>query len=152
MKSFLPCLNFCWSSNGSRAASSDSKIFSNNTHRPNRTPFSRVRKKFLSLIFITSISFVQKEESFPIFLIYRFAWPWGSINNGYLRPWAIIIPFSTEWESLGKPNIVHCLIATGSDKVDRRLHPVECGISSTTNWVCQLLTIFKRKSGVNTPR
>jgi hypothetical protein len=107
--SFLPCLNLCCSSSGSRAASKVSPIFSNNTHRPNRTPFSSVRKKFLSLIFTTSKSFVQSVQSLPIILIYLLACPWGSINNGYLRPFSIIIPFSTEWESEGRPHRVQVL-------------------------------------------
>lgn len=107
--SSLPCLNLCCSSSGSRAASKVSPIFSSNTQRPNRTPFSSVRKKFLSLIFTTSKSFVQIVQSLPIIFMYLLACPWGSINNGYLRPFSIIIPFSTEWESDGRPHNVQFL-------------------------------------------
>ena len=44
------------------------------------------------------------------------------------------------------------LIATGSDSVDRKVQPGECGIPSATNSSCQPLTIFDRKSGVKTPK
>ena len=44
------------------------------------------------------------------------------------------------------------LIAPGSDSVDRKVQPGVCGIPSATNSSCQLLTIFNRKSGVNTPK
>jgi hypothetical protein len=45
-------------------------MFSKRTQRPKRTPFSNVRKKFLSLNLITSMSFAQIAVSLPMFLMY----------------------------------------------------------------------------------
>jgi hypothetical protein len=44
------------------------------------------------------------------------------------------------------------LMATGSERVVRRLHPAEWGMPKLWSWDCQLLTILDRNSGVNTPR
>ena len=44
MNSLPPLMNVCFWSRGSRAASRSSAMFSSSTARPNRTPFSSVRR------------------------------------------------------------------------------------------------------------
>ncbi len=76
-----PCLNFCWRSKVSRDASRASPTFSSRTHLPKRTPFSRVRRKFLSESLITSRPFSANLVCLPMFLMNLFAWPCGSMKS-----------------------------------------------------------------------
>jgi len=93
---------------GFRAGSSSSPTFSSSTGWPNWIAFSSVLKKFGSDNFIILIFLL-----IYIFFIHLLAWPWGSIQRGHLRDLNIIIPFSNEKLSDGRPSIFHCLIWTG---------------------------------------
>ena len=62
-------MNFCCRRIGSSAASSSSAMFSSTTHFPNRMPFSSVRRKFLSLSFVTSMPWMLKSLSLPMALM-----------------------------------------------------------------------------------
>jgi len=48
-----------------------------------------------------------------IFLIHLLACPWGSMQSGHLRDLNMMMPFSREKLSEGRPSIFHCLITTG---------------------------------------
>ena len=54
--------------------------------------------------------------------IHLLAVPWGSMHRGHRRPWSTAMAFSEEKSSLGRPQIFHCLIFTGSPKAADRLN------------------------------
>jgi hypothetical protein len=53
------------------------------------------------------LSFTCNSLSFSRLLIQFLPWPWGSINNGNLVAFVVIIPFWTDNSSFGRPWIFH---------------------------------------------
>lgn len=104
-----PDLKVCFISNGSRAASNSSSMFSNNTGCPNCTAFSR------TLMYPGCVSLTTcKLDAFSIFFTHLFAWLCGSIISGQRREFVTIMALSIENRSFGRPNIFQARICTGS--------------------------------------
>lgn len=147
-----PCLNFCCSKMGSSAASSFSPTFSSSTHRPKRRPFSRLRRKFLSLCFTTSSPFSAMDASLPRFLMKRLAWPWGSISSGQRRAVAMMMPLSMLCVSVGRPASVQLRSCTGSPSTPSTEQLGVCGMPMAASCSRHSALSCCRNSGVNAPR
>mmetsp|Transcript_16562 Transcript_16562/g.49424 ORF Transcript_16562/g.49424 Transcript_16562/m.49424 type:complete len:316 (+) Transcript_16562:2994-3941(+) len=146
MTSDPPCLNVCFSSSGSSAASSTSPTFSSSTARPNRTPFSSVRSMSFSESLITSRPFSRS-----MFLIHLLACICGSIMSGQRRALDTMMPFSTETVSVGSPAIVHARMRTGSCSVRIRLVPALLGTPALCSSSTHSADSCARYAGVNGP-
>ena len=146
-----PWRNFCWRSRGSSAASSVSPTFSRSTQRPKRTAFSSVRRKFFSVSFVVSMPFSARWGSLPMFLMKRFAWPWGSMSSGKRLARDMMMPFSTLDASCGRPQMVQVRMATASARVWRMSQPSVWGSWSSRSVSCQSRVSSLRKSGVKGP-
>ena len=57
---------------------------------------------------------IDSESCISMFLIHRFAYPCGSVISGHFIPVYIMIAFSMENESTGRPDICHLRIKTCS--------------------------------------
>lgn len=80
----------------SKLESNSSPTFSINRVYPNYIALSKLRKKSKSFSFATlNLTFIFSSK-FSLFFINLFAYPYGSINRGYLWHLFIIIPFSME--------------------------------------------------------
>jgi len=109
----LPDLIFCCNRIGSNAGSNSSPMFSKSTHFPNWIANSKLLSKLPSDNLNTS-SYTAVSGLVPRFLTNLLAWVYGSIMRGHLLDLNMIIPFSIERLSLGRPATVHILIITSS--------------------------------------
>jgi len=67
--------------------------------------------------------------SFSMFLIHLFPWPYGSMNSGHLLAFEVMMAFSMEKVSEGRPWVVQLRIFIGSPSTLCRLNAPELGIS-----------------------
>ena len=123
-----------------------SPTFSSNTGFPYCTAASSRLMNYRSLNFrICSLSFFSR------FLSHLFAWPCGSMLSVHLCDLWIIIPFSTENESPGRPAMVQALTATGSPNIPASSNfPGDAGISiylirSLHSWAMAALSLLPKK-------
>mmetsp|Transcript_5846 Transcript_5846/g.17898 ORF Transcript_5846/g.17898 Transcript_5846/m.17898 type:complete len:221 (+) Transcript_5846:253-915(+) len=70
----------------------------------------------------------MRPDDFSIARTHLLARPCGSMHRGHRRPWSTMMPFSAENSSLGRPQMFHCRILTGSPSTDSRR---KCGLHGT---------------------
>lgn len=131
---------------GSSRGSRSSPTLSSKIGRPSLRAYSNLCTKFSWSEGFRMISlWPELEFSWAsLFLIQRLAWPWGSIINGHLRAFSIMIPFSIEKESTGSPVIYHWRIRTGSPKTRSKLKSSKQTSESSLSWYSQLSTAILR--------
>lgn len=67
-----------------------------------------------------------------MFLIHRFACPWGSIISGQRVPRVVITPFSVEKLSAGRPRMFQSRTSEGSAMNSEKEKPAEAGMFRST--------------------
>ena len=73
------------------------------------------------------------------------------MSSGNRRALLMMIPFSTDDASCGRPQIVQVRIATGSASVFVMVQPSACGTDNSSRRVCQWSVMPFRNVGVNAP-
>merc|ERR1712159_10126 len=87
-----------------------------------------------------------------IWRIHLLACPCGSTMSGHLRAANIVIAFSTEKSSVGRPSMFHCRILTASPNVLIRVGFSLEGIASDLHVSIQVLICLCRNVEVNGPK
>ena len=128
-----PCLKTARRRMGSSAAPSSSAMFSRAPIFQKRTPFSRLRRKFLSVSLIMSIPFSAK--SLPMFLMYRLACPCGSMQSGQRLAADMTIPFSMLTWSEGRPQMFQLRMTVLIPIVETTLAP-DVRYATGGNFLC----------------
>mmetsp|Transcript_13734 Transcript_13734/g.31761 ORF Transcript_13734/g.31761 Transcript_13734/m.31761 type:complete len:259 (-) Transcript_13734:8766-9542(-) len=141
-----PCLKVCRSNRGSIVGSSSSPTFSRSTGVPNWMAFSRVRTKSESLNLIT-----LHLCSFSMFFTHLFACDSGSIISGHRRLLEIMMPFSTDRVSDGKPAMPQARICTGSASTEPIVVLGVCGMECHASFSSHSLYSAARYWPVNAP-